>query len=193
MSTLAYPLQWPKGQERTRWPNNSKFKVASFARVRDEIVAQLKLMKANHVVISTNIPIRNDGLPYARFTLPDDAGVAVYFSYKGKQMVFACDKWHRIEDNLQAINKTIEAVRGIERWGSSEMMEKAFTGFTQIESHRPDSWWDILGVSKTSTASEIKKAYHQKCKECHPDLGGTTEAMARINKAYEDAGKMGVV
>lgn len=193
MSTTAYPLQWPAGQARTKWQSNSKFQVSSFARVRDEIIHQLKMMRASHAIISTNIPLRNDGLPYANFKIPSDSGAAVYFSYKGKQMVIACDKWHKIEDNLQEINKTIEAVRGIERWGSSEMMERAFTGFTQLESHQPDTWWTILGVNEKATKAEIKKAYHDKCKQCHPDVGGSNEAMAIINKAFNEASKGGLV
>lgn len=42
-------------------------------------------------------------------------GVAVYFTLKGQQFCFACDHWDEIKDNMQAIHKTIEALRGIER------------------------------------------------------------------------------
>ena len=59
-----------------------------------------------------------------------------------------------------------------------------------------DSAYVILGVPRSATDNEIKKAYHQKCKELHPDvlrskgLGDfalkTLESeLARINQAYE--------
>jgi curved DNA-binding protein CbpA len=44
--------------------------------------------------------------------------------------------------------------------------------------------YDTLGVKHDATPDEIKKAYHRKCKEHHPDKGGKHENMAEINRAY---------
>ncbi|KAJ3415846.1 hypothetical protein HDV05_003910 [Chytridiales sp. JEL 0842] len=55
--------------------------------------------------------------------------------------------------------------------------------------------YEVLGVSKTSSASEIKKAYYQKAKEFHPDTNkdpGAKEKFVEIQSAYEilsDEGK----
>lgn len=190
MSTIAYPLQWPEGQSRTRYPGRSKFKPGTFGRVRDELLAEIKRMGGRSIVVSTNIQLRQDGLPYATHSRPKDHGVAVYFLYKGNQrMVFACDKWDRIEDNMVAITKTIEAVRGIERWGSSEMMERAFTGFAQIAAPE-NGWWVVLCCPKDSGMDLITSKYREMVKVYH-EAGSSpnTEMMKKINLAYEEAKK----
>jgi hypothetical protein len=79
-----YPLTWPAGRGRTKFPARSKFKVQSFTRVRDELLNELKLLGATGVVLSANLKLRNDGLPLANQSQPADAGVAVYFDYKGR-------------------------------------------------------------------------------------------------------------
>lgn len=51
------------------------------------------------------------------------------------------------------------------------------------------NFYDILEVEKTASASEIKKAYRKKAKQCHPDLHpGDEEAeqlFKEVNLAYE--------
>jgi curved DNA-binding protein CbpA len=48
-------------------------------------------------------------------------------------------------------------------------------------------WWTILGVSKTATKGEIKKAYRDLVKTHHPDKGGDPKKFDEITKAYEEA------
>jgi hypothetical protein len=100
-------------------------------------------------------------------------------------MVFACDKWRTVQDNMRAIQRTIEAIRGIERWGASEMMERAFAAFEALPP--PKSCWDILGVRPGSPRDEIEAAYRAKAKRTHPDAGGSTTAMADLNRARSEA------
>lgn len=144
-----YPLTWPAGRGCTKFPARSKFKVRSFAFVRDELLHELKLLGARNVVLSANLKLRNDGLPLANQSQPADAGVAVYFDYKGRAVCFACDRWAKVEDNMQAVRHTIEALRGIARWGTGDMVEAAFTGFAQLSATRSApsvrSWWIVLG------------------------------------------------
>ncbi len=106
----AYPLHWPQGIARNHHPKHSKFKT-SFGSARDELFRIIKRMKGTNIVLSTNIPLRNDGLPYARYAAIEDTGVAMYFTYQTKQVVFACDKWILIQDNMQAVCKTLAAIR----------------------------------------------------------------------------------
>jgi DnaJ family protein C protein 9 len=48
-----------------------------------------------------------------------------------------------------------------------------------------ESLYDILGVLQTASASDIKKAYYAKARQCHPDLGGDTEIFQKVGRAYE--------
>ena len=107
----AYPLSWPTNRPRTSsWRRTrSKFDT-TFAVARDELLRELKRLGAKGVVLSTNIELRQDGLPYAGRRQPDDVGVAVYFTHKGRQVCFACDRWDKIEDNIRAVTKTVEAI-----------------------------------------------------------------------------------
>lgn len=165
----------------------SKFEPTSFAVARDNLLTELKRLGARNVVLSTNIELRQDGLPYSGRRQPDDCGVAVYFTdRKKRQMALACDRWKKIEDNVRAITKTIEALRGIERWGSGEMLDAAFTGFAALPpSPQSKPWWEVLGCSKESSDGWVQTAYRSACMQYHPDRGGSNEAMALVNRAYE--------
>lgn len=47
-----------------------------------------------------------------------------------------------------------------------------------------ESLYDILGVPKTATKEEIKKAYKKKALEHHPDKGGDEEVFKKVSNAY---------
>lgn len=195
MSVEAYPLQWPTGRPRTHsyQRERAKFDV-SFARARDNIINEVKLLAGGRwgpdplTVISTNVALRRDGLPLASQRAPDDAGVAVYFVYKKRQMSFACDRWDKIEHNMQAIAKTIEALRGIARWGTGDMLEAAFTGFTALPAPGAvREWWEVLGVSRHASSDEILAAYRRLRSEHHPDKGGNAARFNEVEQAYRKA------
>ncbi|WP_439570512.1 J domain-containing protein, partial [Methylibium sp.] len=93
------------------------------------------------------------------------------------------------EDNMRAIAKTIDALRGIARWGTGDMLEAAFTGFTALPApSETKEWWEVLGVPRHASQDEIKAAYRRLASENHPDRGGNAARMAQINDAYRQAG-----
>lgn len=136
--------------------------------------------------------LRNDGLPYANQRQPDDPGVAIYFEYKKRQMCFACDRWRKIEDNLQAVAKTIEALRGVARWGTGDMMESAFTGFTALPAPGPTTargWREVLGFppDRTPPISEVESNYKYLRSQNHPDKGGSADKFNAVQAAWDQA------
>jgi DnaJ-class molecular chaperone len=46
-------------------------------------------------------------------------------------------------------------------------------------------YYDILGVAKTASADEVKRAFRKKAHELHPDKGGDAEAFKKVNEAYQ--------
>lgn len=193
--TEAYPLQWPHNWPRTERHRRerSQFKVSQDQAQR-QIMDEVRRLGGRNLVLSTNIPVRKDGLPYASYGKIDDVGVAIYFVLKGEARSFACDRWDLIKDNMKAIANTIEALRGIERWGSSKMVDQAFAGFTALPA--PDQvpvqeWYQVLGVRIPTTRDAIDKQYKKLAKIFHPDVpGGSGAQMAALNQAYEQAKKV---
>lgn len=179
----AYPLTWPMGRPRSRSVEPGRFTTALGAAI-NRVRREVELLGGTKLVISSNLPLRKDGLPMSRAGSIGDLGVAVYFELKKKPMCFACDRWDKVDHNMQAIAKTIEALRGIERWGSGQMVEQAFTGFLALPA--PEQPWQVLGISSHATTEEIETAYRRLAAEHHPDRGGDQQQMARINTARDE-------
>lgn len=191
--TQAFPLHWPEGWKRTKLPQSSRFDV-SFAAARDGLVEQLRLLGARYTIISTNIELRRDGLPYANQPEPADKGVAVYFEWKSRQHVLACDRWNKIKDNLRALEKTVEAMRGIDRWGASTILERSFEAFVALPPSPPAKrdWRDVLELNAEErtrvSRAIIEGRYRHLATKKHPDrAGGSHEAMAELNQARDEA------
>lgn len=55
----------------------------------------------------------------------------------------------------------------------------------EVPGYKGPNPWAILGVSKTATHEEVKKAYKAKSAAAHPDRGGSDEQQKLMNLAYE--------
>lgn len=203
MGIDAFPLCWPVGWKRTSHYEKkaSKFKT-SFAVARDQLFRELKLLGVRvansweppRIILSSNVPLRRDGLPLAGQSNPKDPGIAVYFHLNDKPMVFACDQYSKVEDNLYSITLTIEALRGIKRWGASDMMERSFTGFAALPPPPPPrpkrEWWVVLQfIGPHTTAERIQDQYRKLALQYHPDRGGDPKDMADLNAARDEGMK----
>lgn len=172
--TLAYPLQWPAHLPRT--PRHkvgcSRFDVTQSVAQR-HLIDEIAKLGGSNIVLSTNIPLRLDNMPYTSRRAPEDTAVAVCFSFKGQARSFACDRYLEVWENMRALGKTIEAMRGISRWGAHEVLDQLFQGFTALPP--PDAmttpppmqkqWWEVLGVARDTLPVVWKAAYKALARE----------------------------
>ena len=185
-----YPLSWPAGWKRARSRTYSQFRVGEHRALQD-LEYEVDRLGGTNLIISTNMRLRRDGLPYASQKRVEDPGVAVYFKMDGKDVTMAADQYVEIGDNYRAIGKTIECLRGIKRYGASDLLERAFMGFTQI-AHTPEpEWWQVLGFEHDDIPGLdlefVRCRFHELAKEHHPDGGGDPETMKLMNAAWAKA------
>lgn len=211
--TTAYPLTWPAGWKRCPVRKRAQFGTgerqyssqpggSSWVRKRDlsvsdgtgRILGELQRMGVPdfNVIISTNVKLRNDGLPRSGERAPDDPGAAVYWKGKdGKQQVMAIDRYDRVADNLAAIAATLEAMRAIQRHGGAEILERAFTGFAALPAPGGITvpWRQVLGVDQAAkvTSELVDQRYRLLRSAHHPDKGGSDETFHAVQVAYEQA------
>ena len=222
--TEAYPLTWPAGAPRTPETErkNSHFaKVTSttsngsswrrrvsltvgeeIQRVRDEVQ---RIPGAEGLVISTNLPTRDDGLPKASASANGkDPGVAVYWAVRKRgravPYVMPCDTYDSIADNLHAIALSVEAMRGLDRWGAVKL-EQAFSGFAALppgatSASTTQPWRDVIGGYWPEREGElegeellalVKQRFRKAMEKAHPDKGGDPDLARRLNVAMQEA------
>lgn len=146
----------------------------------------------NDIVISTNARLRLDGLPRSN-DKPNDLGAAVYWvDPRGNRQCLAIDQYHCLAQNIAALAATLEHMRGIERHGSAQILERAMSGLNALPAPgNSQSWRDILGFSASVSPScaEVTHHYRRLASNAHPDKGGSHEAMTNLNRAYDEATK----
>lgn len=214
MSRSPYPLQWPGSSRRT--PAESRKKSSFGGRGQGnvspyeaacELVHELKLLGTSHIVITSMLPTRQDGMPYADGRHGSlDPGVAVWFVYEGRERVFACDRWRTPGENLRAVTLSVAAMRGLERWGMADVVEKAFAGFAALPAGSGETinakpvipkrpWSEVLDAEgllatklpKSDILVIVKQRYRDKMAAAHPDRGGSPELAAELNAAMAAA------
>lgn len=187
-----YPLYWPEGWPRAQYRKASRYERA-FARDRDSIVRRLRKMGATSIVISSNVPLRRDGLPYAGMAQPADPGVAVYFARRKRDHVVACDVWKTVDENLRAILRTIESLAAIERAGSAQLEDRAYQGFARLPASttpRARPWREVLNMKPGASLESAEIEFRALAAQRHPDVpGGSHEAFVELGRAIEEARK----
>lgn len=183
----VYPLQWPNG-----WPitpaisrvRNPSFKCDVPQALR-QLEKEIRLLGGQNLVLSSNYTLGDQR--------PKEPGVVAYFQYEKTPVAIPCDRWAVIEHNIRAIALTIEAMRGMERWGAKHMIKAMFTGFKQLPAsangRRP--WWQVFGliaqpVKNDATCDTIRAEFNRLAKLHHPDVGGSHSEMIEVNEAWAE-------
>jgi len=193
MKPEQFPLAWPEGYPVTERRQESKFK-CTLAEARDGVLYELRQLNATDIVISTNVQVTKQGLlPGNGRLVYDNPGVAVYFKYRNKEAVIACDNWKYLHENMRAVEKSLEAIRGLERWACTDIISqalgqhKALPPATGVIIAGFDAY-KVLGIIPGLSKSMIKARYHELAKQLHPDkVTGDKEKFIELSKAFEIA------
>jgi hypothetical protein len=197
----AFPLQWPAGWKRTAAGSRKR---AAFAKKSAAGMQQLTVAEAlkrvrsvlqqmgvrdYNLIVSTNVPLRQDGLPRSGSPEPADPGVAVYWQDTSKEgwprRCMAIDIYNRAADNLAAVAASLDALRAVQRHGGAEILDRTFTGFTAIEHKTGDHWSDILDCDRNASTSEVRAAFMRARSKAHPDNDGPAGMFNKVVTAYQ--------
>jgi len=190
-----YPLEWPAG-----WKRNTRRQRASFStkntadhrltvfQATERLEGEVTRLGGTHPVLSTNVSLRLDGRPRSDEE-PKDPGAALYFVFKGKATVLACDKWDRVADNIAAIAAHIDALRRVDRYGVGTI-EQALAGYKALPADTAADWRAAFGFQPGERVerSKLDAAYKLMARDRHPDrTGDDGSAMAWLNRARDYA------
>lgn len=210
MSERRYPLSWPQGWPRTearkrtraqfgrtstRWDASNNRTIQggkqqlSISNAVDRLAAELRRIgvKEDDALLSTNVQTRLDGLPRSDRAEPSDPGAAVYWKRNAKTECMAIDRYDRVADNVTAIAATLEYLRGIERHGGGQILNRAFSGFAQLPAAiiTPEPWRAVLGFESNAkvTMEEVENRFRELAHKRHADKGGNDDEMRRLIEA----------
>lgn len=216
MSVERHPLSWPATWRRTPAAKRQRARFGSVSRkfgtphqrpdggtmtpswnVRSRVSVhnalkrlsdELERLGAADALVSSNLPVRLDGMPRSGAGEPDDPGVAVYFRLRREQRVLACDRWDRVADNIAAIAAHISAIRAVDRYGVGTL-EQAFAGYAALPAPQaPTSWRAVLNYGDEPVDVErVRRFYVDAARRAHPDAGGSDEQMRVVNAARDQA------
>ena len=189
MTIDAFPLQWPVHVARTRPEHRvgGRFMVTP-SKAMEELVKEVRLSAGRDLILSSNVPLRRDGLPYANAREPDDPGVAAYFIRKGQQVCIPCDTYDRHWKNIRAIGLSIKDMRGPEMRGCAAITDAAYTGFLALPAPgaapQARGWWEVLGIPRHTSEIVIDAVWKRLMRDL-PAVGSDAQRQA-LNIARDE-------
>lgn len=195
-SVPRFPLEWPLGWRRSKPSGriHGAFRTNQTASHRLSVTIatarlerELEYLGATNPVLSTNVSLRLDGRPRSDEN-PTDPGAALYFSFRGKATVLACDRFLNVADNIAALAAHIDAIRRVERYGVGTI-EQALAGYKALPADTAANWRAVFGFAADAqpTLDQMDAAYKAMAHERHPDKGGTDIEMSHVNRARDYA------
>lgn len=196
---LAWPMGWPRSKSRgqgafsqtktTVREDGQKLKSSDAVTLQtavDRLERQVDLLGGQGAVLSTNVQLRMDGRPKGNVGEPYDPGAALYFRFKGRATVMACDRYERVADNIAAIAAHIDALRRIDRYGVGNL-EQALAGYKALPADSAADWRAVLGLKGRPSVADVESAFKKMARDRHPDIGGNQDGFVQIQRAREFA------
>jgi hypothetical protein len=189
MTIDAFPLQWPHHVPRTPPERRvaGSFMVTP-GKAMEELVKEVRLSAGRDLILSSNVPLRRDGLPYANTREPADPGVAAYFVRKGQQVCIPCDTYDRHWKNIRAIGLSIKDMRGPEMRGCAAITDAAYTGFLALPApgvaQQARGWWEVLGIPRHTSELVIDAVWKRLMRDL-PAIGSDVQRQA-LNIARDE-------
>ena len=171
---------------------------SKYSQTLDLLEAELRHLRAKEVTVQAGYrQVRNDGWPYSA-AKPEHPAVALQYSTANSRFVFRAFRYTRFEDNLRAIAKTLESLRGIDRWGVVEGQQ--YSGFKQIEAPTAEgkmtreaaaAWLaffsNVSSEELLGSPGKLDQAFREARIKLHPDRqeSGSHEALVKTQLAYD--------
>lgn len=140
------------------------------------------------------------------WTIENGVGVRIMFVLRSGDMQreyhYISDYFNNMNDNLRAAQKSITDIWRVHedyriRTSESEsMIETLLAGFRALPHEQtllkalPDpekrQAWEILGVDRHASKTDVRDAFNRMAKDHHPDKGGNPDEFIRIKQARDD-------
>lgn len=180
----------------------------SFTDTLDRLERELDHLKAAEIVVqidTTLDQIRNDGWPRSTARVNGNAVVLSFRSRHGA-LSYTCNTYQGWEQNLRAIAMTLERLRAVERYGAVKGGEQ-YKGWAQLPPGQngrgpiqAGEWRSVEDAARfilrtegcihdadgiAAVIADPQGSYREAARKAHPDVGGSTELMAKLNRARD--------
>lgn len=194
-------LRWPR--EATKHRRRSPFQ-ASYAKTLIDLERELGHLRAKSCIIEADCSaddIRLDGRIRSSASMRGP-GIILRIETPTGWVAMPCDTYLNWTDNLRAIVLSLAALRAVDRYGVTKRAEQ-YQGWKQLpggtgNGHIAAGEWDTVDsaarflmdvarwqVPVTDILRNWRPCYLDASKRAHPDAGGSTELMAKVNRARD--------
>ena len=115
----------------------------------------------------------------------EDGPAKVWFVLAGARKEMECSRFTRYRDNLRALYLAVEGIRMASQRGILEQYKQFFQQLPAAGESSYVDPYEVLGIRPDAGMDVAEAAYRALAKTAHPDMGGSDEAMRRLNRAFE--------
>jgi hypothetical protein len=161
---------------------------ASLSSTVDLLYRELRALEASGIIIELDIAdsdIRLDGLPRANARLQRSEAIAVSFDSPHGPLRYVTNEYGRWEANLRSIALTLQALRAVDRYGTSKRGEQ-YRGFRAIPASTDPADQIATAEQARAVIEELGGgSIREALRATHPDHGGDADDFRRVTKARQ--------